>query len=63
MCDLDLMECYRVFASSEFMYLKAVLSYRTHTSVVMVRQSLPTAQCSMERTNKVFFVRDRYNGI
>lgn len=46
---MDLMGCCRVFASSGFMYLMAVLIYKTHPSVVMVRESLPTPQDSMER--------------
>lgn len=46
---MDLMGCCREFASCGFMYLMAVLSYKTHPSVVMVRESLPTPQHSMER--------------
>lgn len=47
------MGCCRVFASSEFMYLMAVLSYKTHPSVVMVREPLPIPQHSMERPEQI----------
>ena len=38
---MDLMLCCRVFATPGFMYLMAVLSYKTHPYVVMVRESPP----------------------
>lgn len=50
---MNLMGCCRAFASSGFMCLKGVLSYKTHPSVVTVRESLPTPQKSMERPEEV----------
>lgn len=40
---MDLLGCGRVFATSDFRYLMAVLSYKTRPSVVMSRESPPEA--------------------